>query len=383
MVALLGTVGLAVDVGRMYIVKNESQSFVDSIALTATVKLNGDKSGVDAAVSAVQNGMNSHRWDTGLNPFVWANTTVEFSSSSAPGIWTDAAGVAAGTPVAGGPPRPVATDRVRVTTSVSLPMFFIVVATRSPMATIAASATAIRSGITSLPANTNVIPFSAISHKAINTQIDDPNDPFGLLKGQYYTLRWDKKSTTQCQGDGADVVAWAQSSEMDSWLGSVCQDANTCKTEIRGQGMEIDISTGIITIPTKEGVAESIIDAVNDRVDNLVDIGDTDPADTGSQSYFGPDGYQARGIGNGRRVVWSPINTGIVTASGSASQATVAGFGAFLMMNSQFVGNGNGANAICGQYLGSMIPGLPFSGGVSPGANPPVSDPSLAVRLGR
>jgi uncharacterized membrane protein len=41
MVFLLGMVGLAIDLGRMYIAKSEAQSFVDSAALAAAAQLNG------------------------------------------------------------------------------------------------------------------------------------------------------------------------------------------------------------------------------------------------------------------------------------------------------------------------------------------------------
>jgi uncharacterized membrane protein len=48
LVFLLGMVGLAVDIGRMYVTKGEAQSFVDSAALAAATKLDGTSSGLDS-----------------------------------------------------------------------------------------------------------------------------------------------------------------------------------------------------------------------------------------------------------------------------------------------------------------------------------------------
>lgn len=366
---LLGMVGLAIDVGRMYIAKNEAQSFVDSMALTAATKLNGDKSGVEAADVAVKSSLSTKLWNLGTTPFSAADTSVEFSSSGAPDNWTNAAGVPVGTPEIPGPSNPVATDRVRVATSVHLPIYFMRLLLASATHTVSASAMAVRSGTSEYAADTNVIPFSPTSHKSINMKIDDPDDPFGFRLGEYYTLRWDNKKTTGCPGDDADVQKYLQDNSSGKWLGSVCQDANTCKVALDGNGLDYGVEVGSLEVPTKEGVAESIVHSSDARV-----AGDDDQSD----SYFGPDGYAANKTGNGRRVVFAPINDGTVTDKGSSSYSVTVGFGAFLLMDSQF-----GKGAICGQYLGTAVPGQPFSGGVSQGSNPPAGSEVMTLRLVR
>src|SRR5215471_16995441 len=50
--SLIGFIGVAVDVGRMYIVRNEAQSFADAAALAAAAELNGTTSGLTAATTA-------------------------------------------------------------------------------------------------------------------------------------------------------------------------------------------------------------------------------------------------------------------------------------------------------------------------------------------
>ena len=59
--ALLGTLGLAVDLGRTFIAKNETQAFVDAAAIAAVTKLDGTLAGITSAQTAVANSTNSWR----------------------------------------------------------------------------------------------------------------------------------------------------------------------------------------------------------------------------------------------------------------------------------------------------------------------------------
>lgn len=73
---LLALTGLAFDLGRIYIARNEAQVFTDSAALTAVTKLDGTPSGLDHARDAI-----AHlplRWNLGTEPF--RGTIVEFSA---------------------------------------------------------------------------------------------------------------------------------------------------------------------------------------------------------------------------------------------------------------------------------------------------------------
>jgi Flp pilus assembly protein TadG len=372
---LIGMTGLAIDIGRMYIAKNEAQSFVDSMALTAAAKLNGDQSGVFAAAAAVSGGVSTKLWNLGTTPFSADATTVEFSSSDAPGAWTDAAGVPVNAYVAGGPKNPVSTDRVRVSTTVQVPLTLLRAIVPKTAQGITASATAVRSGASEYGPNTNVVPLSPTSHKAINTQIDDPDDPFGFRVGQYYTLRWEKQGsgkTTSCAGDGAQVIKYFQDYKGENWLDPVCQGASTCKTALERDGLDYTIAAGPnFEIDTKEGNASSIVHASDARVG--------DDTDSTSTSYFGDNGYLAKHLGNGRRIVYAPVNDGTVTGSGSNSYSRLVGFGAFLLMPAVNKNQG----PICGQYLGTAIPGQPFSGGVAPGSNPTAGNIVMALRLVR
>src|SRR6266536_6330463 len=72
-VALFGAAGLAIDLGRMYITKNESQGYADAAAVSAAIQLDGTATGLanaDAAVAASINpcapsSASANRWNFG------------------------------------------------------------------------------------------------------------------------------------------------------------------------------------------------------------------------------------------------------------------------------------------------------------------------------
>src|SRR5437016_4840361 len=62
-VAVFGVVGLAVDVGRMFIAKNELQVYSDAGALDAAMALDGTTTGIAQAAGAVA--ASANKWDFG------------------------------------------------------------------------------------------------------------------------------------------------------------------------------------------------------------------------------------------------------------------------------------------------------------------------------
>ena len=75
MFLLLAAIGLAFDVGRIYIARNESQIFVDAAAMTAAAQLDGTAEGLTRARAAVSR--LPGRWNMAAESF--HKTTVEFS----------------------------------------------------------------------------------------------------------------------------------------------------------------------------------------------------------------------------------------------------------------------------------------------------------------
>jgi uncharacterized membrane protein len=76
MLLLLAVMGLAFDVGRIYIARNEAQVFTDAAAMTAASKLDGTKAGLDRARDAVARV--PMRWNLGTQEF--RGVVVEFSA---------------------------------------------------------------------------------------------------------------------------------------------------------------------------------------------------------------------------------------------------------------------------------------------------------------
>src|SRR5213596_632916 len=75
-VALIGMMGLAVDLGRMYIAKSEVQTFADLTAIAATRQLDGSDAGVTRARQQVSG--SQMKWNFSTQPFT--QNTVLFSS---------------------------------------------------------------------------------------------------------------------------------------------------------------------------------------------------------------------------------------------------------------------------------------------------------------
>src|SRR6266852_7874706 len=78
-VAIFGAAGMAVDVGRAFIAKNETQVFCDAAALAATVKLDGTSTGITKAKAAVTNTTNA--WNMDSASVASTSPTVDFATS--------------------------------------------------------------------------------------------------------------------------------------------------------------------------------------------------------------------------------------------------------------------------------------------------------------
>jgi Flp pilus assembly protein TadG len=75
MFLMLAVMGLAFDIGRIYIARNEAQIFTDAAALAAASKLDNTADGIKRAADAVARVPD--RWNLGTSEFT--GVTVEFS----------------------------------------------------------------------------------------------------------------------------------------------------------------------------------------------------------------------------------------------------------------------------------------------------------------
>ncbi len=76
LLAILGIAGLAVDVGRLQVIKGEAQSFTDFAALAAARELDGTPEGIERARRAVAR--NPMKWD--FQSRSYEGTVIEFSA---------------------------------------------------------------------------------------------------------------------------------------------------------------------------------------------------------------------------------------------------------------------------------------------------------------
>jgi len=332
--SLIGFIGVAVDVGRMYIVRNEAQSFADAAALAAAAELNGTTSGLTAATTAANSNWGKYHFGSLSFPA----PDVKFSTART-GPWS-------ATPP--NPPVNYAFAQVTVTVN-DLPMYLMPIITGQPTGTVAAKAVA---GQIQVGTGSGMFPMSPIAHSA------DPsaNDGYGLVRGQKYTLRYgsnaDKDTSSWCPGDQDPSFLNTMKTTGDIKQvpnrGYYAQSpgASTLSSDIQ-YGVPLDLTAGTDLAPyfanqngMKAGPAAQAIDA-RTALDTNQSVYSTYAA------YSDPStGYWATG-GNGERLVYAPISrppgTGITV---------VLSFGLFLLEPSY---DQQPHTDWCAMYVGSAM----------------------------
>lgn len=197
---IFGFIGLAFDVGRLYIARNEAQGYCDAAALAAAYLLDGTATGIDAARNAALSGT----FPAGLNSSPWkqyhfqtlpfSGITVEFSSDFTPsggGSWSTT-------------PDPATARFVRVTATAAVPLYLSAVLTGQQNGV--AQAYAIGAQVKMTTISEGLVPFTVIAHCAVGadgtsygglpacnttcTSAGGVETCLGLTEGLAYTLRW-------------------------------------------------------------------------------------------------------------------------------------------------------------------------------------------------
>jgi Flp pilus assembly protein TadG len=323
--------GLAVDVGRMYIAKSEVQAFCDSAALAATLELDGTTAGITRAEDRVKTNVN--RWNFGTRPF---STSSLSYAKDATGPWE--------TTVAD--PRGYRYARLSATVDVPL-TFMSVFARRSsqtssvPLAmflTASPTAPVVGDSAGGQEAKTGfrhgLFPFSPFAHSTAGPH-------FGLTVGQQYTLRWPsnpRRNANVCAGDNAQTIidlAQAGGGEERGFIEE--SSASVIRAAIEDDYQTVFRSVGD-TVFMSGGAKQSQLDSLIHRINQ-----DTDrSAATYSE-------YVSRKVGNGRRLVAVPINTG-------SPDYRIVQIGAFFLLPTSEYRNG-GNFPFCAEYAGSWLQG--------------------------
>lgn len=340
-VGTLAVVGLAVDIGRLYVIRNEIQSFTDAAALSAALKLNGGSSGISAARSQLTS-MSNH-WNFATESVTTG--TIAFGQS-ATGPWDPSPTSASGYAFA------------RVTARVPVPIYFLTVLagqTSQNVSTVSTAGQIARSSFTR-----GLGPFTAVT-----TQPAAAN--FGLVVGHQYDIQWPAFNgsragcsgldpdkcfvNTPCGDDsqasrGAVVQYWSAST--DGYWGS---NANsTIEAEVLDLIQLQPVSIGsLMDMSSGNKAAEAL--ALDDRVNQDGDLTDNTVP-----------GYLANSRHNGRRLLPVPI----VQPTSSGTYAV--GYGSFLLLSdgkSTYYGKLNGNAGFCAIYAGSYVIGSSDPGAAS------------------
>lgn len=323
---MLGMLGLAVDLGRMYVVKNEMQAYADAASLAAAVELDGTTAGVSRALSAVSSSTN--RWNLGTATF--SGTQTEFATDPS-GPWQAS-------------PSPTADYRfVRVRAGGNIPLYFLP-AVASPSNT-NLSALAIAGQVPKQNFLEGVFPFSPFSHSS------SPPD-FGFVSGQWYTVRWGSNprvGVNVCPGDDAQQWVDLADAGASSERGYIEENSSAIiRAAIEQDYQSRPLTLGepvTMTGGNKQTQRDSLITRINQ---------DTDPT---SLSYAQ---YDALGNGNGRRLVVVAINSGF-------PDHIVLGFHLFFLLHPTEYDSG-GNRPFCAEYVGPYVQGSRHQGAGDAGA---------------
>ena len=330
-IVLMGAVGLAVDLGRMYIVKGEAQTFADSAALAAVLELDGSSAGITRANAAVTNNPNKNTFGTAA----FSGTVVEYAQAST-GAWTT------------NPGNPAGYAFARVSATVSVPIYFMSLAVSKSQTNVVASAVAGQVPKTTF--GQGLFPFSPYAHN-----LTGPD--FGLDIGKQYTLRWPSNpkwgngaNANVCQGDNSNNMVAVASAAGGSERGYIEDtSASLIRSTIVDDVQSVFRTVGDLVNMTG-GAKQSQLDSLYERINQ-----DSDTTSTTYSSY----------TGNGRRIIAAPINDG-GTPLGSNNR--IVGIGAFLLTRTADYGNG-GNQAWCAEYIGCWLQGSNHRCAVNVGSN--------------
>ncbi|SRR5579885_1740926 len=345
-IGLLGALGLAVDLGRVFITKSELQVYVDSAALAATMELDGTSDGI--ARARAQAAANTNTWNLATTQVSGAQ--ISFGKTPT-GPW-DA-----------NPIDPQGYLYANVTAQAPLPLYFWpAVATSSPQ-TSAFAGGPVPIALIAFSNTMNVSGASAAGQQ-LTTNFGEglfPFSPFaqnntaptyGLTPGGMYTLRWaanPKLNQNVCPGDNSQAMIDLANAGGGSERGYYqLTSANAIRADIEFDQQDFTVTVGQ-SINMTGGAKQTELDALKVRI--------AQDTDSTSATY---EDYIALGQGNGRRIVGVPLNNGYPTY-------TVVQIAAFFLPPASSYNSG-GNSPWCAEYLGAWVEGAKNKGAADIGA---------------
>jgi Flp pilus assembly protein TadG len=315
-VVLLGVLGLALDLGRTFIVRNEAQAFTDAAALAGVSKLNGTSAGITAAQAAVTNSTNT--WNFTSQAF--NSVTTEFSTDRV--TWTSAGS------------SPSTVKFVRVTAPTNSVAMTVIRAVPGTSDSIAVGARSTAGVVLPTSFGQGVFPFAPLAHGQIG-----PN--FGYTKGDELTLLWPSsigsngpvKMNNLCKSDQNQAALDAVAAGTTADRGYI-QDtsASSLAAAIEDDHMDYTVTLGLAVARNGGVKTTDVYQSIQDRVNQ-----DTSPNTNDYDGYnSGHDSEPMR-----RKVIVPIIN--------NATDAIVLGFAYVFLPPSQ---SHNPNDAKCATYIG-------------------------------
>jgi len=356
-VSLFGMLGLAVDLGRVYIAKNETQSYTDSAALAAALRLNGVSF---TPARAAVTGNTKNQWNLGTTIFTTSggNTTIttEFArplalnlSAPDPATWETSPATAAGYTF------------VRVTATATLPLYILPVV-GSNLTQGVRSAT-VGGQLPLYSFSSGLLPFSPIYHPDTATTAN----PSGFTVGNWYTLRYPGGATFTnsdlCSGDQGNPTFLALANSQVSDERGFYQDpaASVARGEIINGEMVYPVTyPGTVTM--SGGAMNTARDALNDRIRF-----DTDQTSNTYAQYQANVDANGDRIGIGFRLVGTPVNAGPIPGGGPRNITAFGGFFLSAAPTGDVFYSSGGGSPWCAEYYGTWSKGSQETGAGQPG----------------
>lgn len=325
---MLGMLGLAFDLGRMFIVKNELQTFVDASAIAACRLMDGSQAGIQGAHNVATAGpLGSSRpngWNFDVNTI--ANITDTYATSFT-GTYDSYATASSN-----------ATNNYRfinVTANATLPLYFLPVIPNLPTSQLLQS-TAVGGQQAQNTLTGGMLPFAPDAHNAANTT------NFGWTVGQQYTLKWGNGNTTTCAGDAGFTPPGNPPSEH----GFVDIGEGNSNSNVR-TGIEYGGYPNANTTPSSLSAGTSLGGVPGNRGTSIFDALNTRSAQDSNDTSTTYADYLASGTGNNRRIVTVAV-AGTWSGNGNNAATSIVGFANFFLLPSYSGTDG----PICAIYIG-------------------------------
>jgi Flp pilus assembly protein TadG len=334
--------GMAVDLGRMFIVKNELQTFADAAALAACAKLDGSGSGVSAADAIATKGPLGttvpNGWD--FDSKVISNVSTAYATSLN-GSYDSAATASA--------VSPNTYAFVNVTASATLPLYFLPIVSGIPFQyTMSASAVGGQMKQTGGVSGGGLEPFAPEAHN-----IGD-SENFGFTAGHLYTLKWGNGSSTSCSGDLNDPWPTGESSNPPPDHGFVDLGFGNSNSGLRDAIINSDYPQAD-TVVSSTAPNNTLSAVPGNRGASIFSALATRSAQDSDQDSLNYTAYKAAGKGNGRRLIVVPVSEawglgGSAQKGNGNADVTVMGFASFFLAPSSDISGSSGC--FCAEYVG-------------------------------